>query len=451
MNSPRTFIDAMSDANSNPFISDGEVGNRYAEFLKDFAPSRSDEDVLQSAVEGFQDQYTIGGLGKIVASSNGEPIVHLLFGLKCYARNVLERNTDLQGQIFAYSEDVEDGEAPLVKLIESNFSSTPAMNVFKLGEHYQQLQADPSLLVIKSPTDDSTTVESVKTRTTMFIPYEFVPVLASGNLSPRAAFISVYKWALQGNLVAHCQALLDFLRVGTTMKKGMTGPPVVVDQVGKAVHVTNSLRRVMKETVILATLPALRQPVEVPTGSSSQQLCEQLADAQLRLMEESENCRAKKVKEKPVESYFAGIQLRMLYQLTHIFTPEQVPPIYGKIASASKKTGHHQTVLNGMEMTARDLEISCPIAPTAITDLFKSLKFHGFNEQRLDTAAMSPYVFVPDKVASEKGRTARETLLNQGAKNQMWMDSHATLTGSDLNEAQKFSAYLPQNFVEAQM
>ena len=77
--------------------------------------------------------------------------------------------------------------------------------------------------------------------------------------------------------------------------------------------------------------------------------------------------------------------------------------------------------------------------------------FHGFNKHQLNATALSLFLFVPSGVALEKGKTAWDALLDQGARALVWLRNSPTLLGADLNEAWKFLAYLVQNFIEAKM
>jgi len=200
----------------------------------------------------------IGGIGVFVTKPDGQHRLGVLLGPRVYP-GPLVGDSPLADNTFGYQGDISKfGFGTLVQIQDELFAATEEINVLTNDHHKTTLEGDATLDAVRPVTDNAPHSETVRTRQSMYIPYELIPLLLGRSLTAREASLEVHTSLGGSYLRGAAQPLLRFLRVGGTLG---TGDVVknVHPSIGPAFRMDDGLQEYMHTRVIQRDLPHYRE------------------------------------------------------------------------------------------------------------------------------------------------------------------------------------------------
>jgi hypothetical protein len=115
---------------------------------------------------------------------------------------------------------------------------TPYVNVSRIPDRHQTLLVgEPSKVMVGPFEASATNVHIVRTRGSMFIPFELVVFLPDKYLTDREVYLVVYPLLEDRDLIDACRPLVEFLQVGLTQSRdGNPRPVTLQDRLGLVDH-----------------------------------------------------------------------------------------------------------------------------------------------------------------------------------------------------------------------
>jgi hypothetical protein len=180
----------------------------------------------------------IGAVGIMVADSESKKVhLKVTHGYDRYASRAGQANVD-RGANFCFEGEVDGTDASTVALDCDQLGMTPYINVLRMPDRQQTLLiGEPSKVMVGKFEASAANVHTVRTRGAMFIPFDMVALLLDKDLTAREAYLVVYPFLEDRDLIDACQPLVEFLQVGSTQP--MDGNPRQVtlqDRLGLADH-----------------------------------------------------------------------------------------------------------------------------------------------------------------------------------------------------------------------
>ena len=450
----------MTDATRNPWGADetkkwNEVALWSEEFRTDAEPL-GNQHLLQSVADGFRSDPSVGALCMLVVEDTVVRIA-MLYGLHEYTRQLHETNRALVGRFFAYSEDVTDGNAPLVEIVAEHFEIMQDINVYLMEHNKTKLENDIGLMMHPPIADGADGSELSGARKAAFVPFDLVPLLA-GGVSAREGFLAVYAHmqSTPGG-TAPVQPLIDLLIAGitlsTTAEAGV--PAVVSDSAGQPFISSGRLISVMKKEVLHVALPGLVTPPPQPASAWGGEAVitgalDKLLEVQTESVAAEAAQKAAAARPKGMTTMYpigsTGTQLRRLLQTVDT---EEYPKVYQMIADKPKQVSIHTTVVGAITAAAMELNCRTPIVPVSYAKLFTSLAWGGTNRFNLGEG------LVPSAVIPAAGRgLAQSSKLRAStiATNQnfsTFIESSTNMTSADIIQMNQTEAYIPEDYPEA--
>lgn len=212
-----TYSELFADETKNPFTGDKKVG--YKTVLSAYRPSNAPQassTLLRNAVLDFS--RPIGALGLFVQDgSTPGGTLHVLHGLLVHPGDA-GAPTPERGEVFAFADEVCGVDILSVRMGRDQLEFCNPINIASTHvEHLAKLTAEPDDPLMGPFEDDADGVKNAqKARLTMFIPFEFVPLVIGKNLSPRAAFEILVPAIIAAGMEDACAHLLMWLQIAGT-------------------------------------------------------------------------------------------------------------------------------------------------------------------------------------------------------------------------------------------
>jgi hypothetical protein len=285
----------------------------------------------------------IGALGIVVADSESKTgHLKITHGYARYSSRAGQVNLD-RGATFCFEGEVDGTDASTVAFDRDQLGMTPYVNVPRIPyRHHTLLAGEPGKAMVAPFEADAANVHTVRTRGSMYIPFELVALLLDKDLTAREDFLAVYPFLEDNDLVEACRPLIEFLQVASTQpSEGNSQPVTLQDRLGLADHpVRAAVLRQRRAAVLYRSLPAL-----VPYGQDHlpDTFAETLADGLTNIAMEmhadwraretrvSESMRPKTLRERYGERIADGILL-----ITASADDDILPPFYQELGGGKR-------------------------------------------------------------------------------------------------------------------
>jgi hypothetical protein len=159
----------------------------------------------------------IGAVGIMVAdleSTTGH--LKVTHGYARYASRASQANVD-RGETFCFEGEVDVTNASTVAFDRDQLGMTPYVNVPWMPDQYQTLLAgEPSKATMGPFEASAANFHTVRTRGAMIIPFDLVALLLDKDLTTQEAYLVVYPFLEDRDLIDACRPLVEFLQVGST-------------------------------------------------------------------------------------------------------------------------------------------------------------------------------------------------------------------------------------------
>jgi hypothetical protein len=206
----------------------------------------------------------IGALGIMVADSESKTgHLKITHGYARYSSRADQANLD-RGATFCFEGDVDGTDASTVAFDRDQLGMTPYVNVPRMLDRHQSLLAGEPGKAMAGPFEaDAANVHTTRTRGAMYTPFDLVPLLLDKDLTTREAFMALYPFLDDNDLVEACRPLIEFHQVASTQPtEGNSRLITLQDRFGLADHpVRAAVLRQSRSAVLYRVLPAL-----VPSG-----------------------------------------------------------------------------------------------------------------------------------------------------------------------------------------
>ena len=179
-------------------------------------------------------QQPIGGIAVFVNDGVNETgCLRLLHSLSSYPGTPGVPSAD-RLKTFTYSDDVEGIDILSIAFEEAILNTTSQVNVAGSPERHQELlDEEPDDEKLEPFNSNDANTRTLKTRLSMFVPFEFAGLVIGEQLNARQAFEVLYPAISDAGLEDVCKPLLDFLMVANSVlprnecprSSGPTGRP----------------------------------------------------------------------------------------------------------------------------------------------------------------------------------------------------------------------------------
>jgi hypothetical protein len=137
-------------------------------------------------------------------------------GYARYASRAGQANVD-RGATFGFEGEVDGTDAPTAAFDRDQLGMMPYVSVPRMPDRHQTLLAgEPSKAMVGPFEASAANVHTVRTRGAMFIYFELVALLLDKDLTAREAYLVVYPFLEDRDLIDVCRPLVEFLQVGST-------------------------------------------------------------------------------------------------------------------------------------------------------------------------------------------------------------------------------------------
>jgi hypothetical protein len=312
----------------------------YAQYRVEDSPLAVEE-LEQAILTDFLEP--IRAVGIMVADSESKTShLKLTHGYARYSSRAGQANVD-RSATSCFEGGVDGTDASMVAFDRDQLVMTPYVHVPRMLDRQQTLLVGELSKAMVGPFEaDAANVHTIRTRGSMFIPLELVPLLLDKDRTAREAYLVVYPLLEDNDLVDACRPLVEFLQVASTQPTdGNPRPVALQDRLGLVDHpVRAAVLRQRRTVVLYRVLPAL-----VPAGHGhlpntfAETLAEGLtniavemhADRRARETRVYESARPKTFRERYGERIADGILL-----LTASADDDLLPPFYQELGGEQK-------------------------------------------------------------------------------------------------------------------
>jgi hypothetical protein len=196
------------------------------------------EDSPLTVAELEQEILTDFLVGIMVADSESKTgHLKVTHGYARYASQAGQANVD-RGATFCFEGEVDDTDASTVAFDRDQLGTMPYINVPRMPDRHQTLLAgEPSKATVGPFEASAANVHTVRTRGATCTPFELVALLLDKDLTAREAYLVVYPFLEDRDLIDACRPLVESLQVGSTQPTdGNPWPVTLQDRLGLADH-----------------------------------------------------------------------------------------------------------------------------------------------------------------------------------------------------------------------
>jgi hypothetical protein len=259
-----------------------------------------------------------------------------------YASRAGQANVDREAT-FCFEGEVDGTDASTVAFDRDQLGMTPYVNVLRMPDRHQTLLVgEPSKAMVGPFEASAANVHTVRASGAMFIPFELVPLLLDKDLTAREAYLVVYPFLEDRDLIHACRPLVEFLQVGSTQPTdGNPRPVTLQDRLGLADHpVRAAVLRQRQTSVLYRILPTLVMSshghlpdtfAETLAEGLTNIAVEMHADRRSRETRVSESALPKTFRERYGDRIADGILL-----LTASSNDDLIPPFYQELGGKQK-------------------------------------------------------------------------------------------------------------------
>jgi hypothetical protein len=198
----------------------------YAQYrLEDSPPTV--EELEQEILTDFL--KPIGVLGIMVVDSESKTgHLKITHGFARYSSRAGQANLD-RAATFCFEGEVDGTDASNVAFDRDQLGITPYVNVPCMPDRHQTLlDGEPGKAMVGPFEADAANVHTVRTREAMYIPFDLVALLLDKDLTAREAFLAVYPFPEENNLVEACRPLIEFLQGASSQPTEGNSRPVTL-------------------------------------------------------------------------------------------------------------------------------------------------------------------------------------------------------------------------------
>jgi hypothetical protein len=234
----QTFGQLFSDPAANPLgTTEAEVRASYrfiySEYRVEDSPPTAEaleKEILADFLE------PIGAVAIMVASEGSNTgVLNLNHGHALYSSRPGKVHVN-RGTSFCYEGGVDGTDAYTVAFDAGQLGMTPYVNVPRTPDrHLTLLEGEPAKEMVGPFEADAANVHTIRTRGSMFVPFDLVEFLLGKDLTAREAYLIVYPLLEDNDLLEICRPLVEFLQVASTQPTAGNPRPVTLqDRLGKA-------------------------------------------------------------------------------------------------------------------------------------------------------------------------------------------------------------------------
>jgi hypothetical protein len=347
-----TFGELYRDPAVNPFgDNEAKAHSVYRVLYSEYRVSDSPptvEELEREILTEFREP--IGAIGIMVADAGSKTgRLKLTHGHASYTSRPGRAHVD-RGATFCYEGELEGTDACTVAFDRNQLGLTPYINVAQMPDrHLSLLEGEPTKAMVGPFEASDANVHTIRTRTSMFIPFELVSSLLGKDITACEAFLLVYPILEDNDLLEVCRPLVEFLQVSSTQSTTINPRPLTLqDRLGKADYpIRPAVINQRRTGVLYQLLPALG-PTHLPCmpDTFAETLADGLtniavkmhADRGARETRVSDSTRPKTFREQYGDRIAYGILL-----LTASPDDELLPPFYQELGG--KQKGESERVL----------------------------------------------------------------------------------------------------------
>ena len=454
MADPTTYEALFADPSLNPSGDDPVAGYQeiYHRWRVDDNPPTA-ADVHRDVLTDFD--ATIGAVGYFVRDSHsGSGILKVAHGFRRFAGQPGRPNQN-RGKSFAYVGDVVDGlDVATFEVDESQFEIVTETRCANTPERHAELFiAEPDKDLI-APIDSTSQAQSmIKTRRSMFIPFELVSYLIDKDYSAREAFEVIWPIVVAENLRDVVKPLIKFLMVAATQYSTTRhAPRTVNDSLGHGVVGDPQVLSDRRQRVLYVHLPSLK-----PTAPSSQATPQftaivaelsQLNDHARRERADKQAARDEADKPKTVRERFGDYVVDKLLRLCDVQDDDDLPKIYHELAGRTKGVNKRLLLKQCYDIVANRWNLNkLPATSSHVIDL-ENYEFIGNQPENLGGGLLLFSVVPPDAPTS-KGRKA---IAEESERSRLYDMSGDAISGAissaDAKKLYTAKGYIPTTWTE---
>ena len=450
--------EVFSDPSNNPFgTTDDERAQGYASIyaywrVADRPPSAKDL-ALEMVTEFHEPIGVIGVMMEDAEHPSG--VLKCLHALQVYPGQPGKPSTD-RSKTFAYVEDVDGIDITTVKLDEDVFSRTNEINIAGSAARHQEVLDDNPDEDMVGPYDTTTaSKQTVRTRNSMCIPHEFVPLVIDKGLSGRQAFEILVPAIEEANMTLVCDPLVKFLMVASTNPSTQAHSLVIREHIGEpGSTIATQVLKYRRETLLYKQVPHLRPAAATAGDPAIRQIADGLDNlvAGMRTEREEKADRLAESKEpKSVRSIFGDRIADRILMLTESLSDEDVPEYYLDLANRPKKLSERVVLQEAIDRTAAALGTPRFSATPSQALAMRNWSFVGDRPDMIGVGLMPFTITPPESMSPEAIKAIREDHDRAETFDLSGEHTSGNISSSDAKSMRNNKGYRPVSWSEARM